>query len=45
LNKLNDNVYVIDFGINSTFNIKNLVDYKGLDFVSPTDVPSPELNF
>jgi len=27
LNKLNDNVYVIDFGISSTLNVKNLVDY------------------
>ena len=31
LNKLNDNVYVINFGINSTLNIKDPVDYKGLD--------------
>ena len=31
LNKLNNNAYVI--GISSTFNIKDLVDYKDLDFL------------
>jgi len=29
LRKLNCHVYIIDFGISSTFNIENLVDYKG----------------
>jgi len=30
------------FGVNSTFNVKNLVDYKGLDFISLVEEPSPE---
>ena len=37
LNKLNDNVYVIDFGIISSLNVKDLLDYKGLDFVLLVD--------
>jgi len=32
LKKLNCNLYVIDFGITSIFNIKDLVYYKGFDF-------------
>ena len=50
LKKLNDNAYVldllIDFGISSTFNVENLVDYKGPDFNSSNtlvDEPFPEL--
>ena len=33
LNKLNDDVYVIDFGISFTLNVKNPMDYKGLNFI------------
>ena len=41
--KLNDDIYVIDFGINSTFNIECLVDYKGLINIIPLiDEPSHE---
>jgi len=40
LNKLNDNIYVIDFGISFTLNIKDLMDYKGLDFILLVDGPS-----
>jgi len=32
LKKLNCNVYIINFDINSIFNIEDLVDYKGFDF-------------
>ena len=40
MNKLNDNVYVIDFGISSILNVKDLVDYKSLDFILLIDKPS-----
>ena len=47
LNKLNNNSYVIDLAdISYIFNVKNLVDYKGLDFNpnnSLVDKPSSEL--
>jgi len=42
LNKLNDNTYVIDFGISSTLNVKNLEDYKGLDFILLVNEPPYE---
>ena len=42
LNKLNNSAYIIDIGINPTFNIKNLVDYKGLNFILLIDESSPE---
>ena len=50
LNKLNDNTYIInlpkDFDINYTFNVENLVNYKGLEF-NPNNLlvnkPSSEL--
>jgi len=41
LNKLNDNVYVINFD-SSTLNVKDLVDYKGVDFILLVDEPFPE---
>ena len=45
LNKLNCNTYVIgllrDYGISCTFNINDLVDYKGFEF-SPLVKPSPK---
>ena len=40
LKKLNDNTYIIDlsqgFCISSTFNIEDLVDYKGSDLILTT---------
>ena len=33
LNKLDENIYIVDFGISSIFNIKVLVDYKALHFI------------
>ena len=45
LNKLNNNAYVIDFGVNSTFNVEDLVDYKGLDFILLVEESSLELIF
>ena len=42
LKKLNDNVYVTDFGISPTLNVKNLMDYKGLDFILLVDEHSLE---
>ena len=45
LKKLNDNAYIINlpknFDISSTLNVKNLVNYKGLDFILLVDDPSP----
>jgi len=45
LNKLNENTYVVYFDISSTFNVKNLVDYRALYFILLIDEPSPELIF
>jgi len=46
LMKLNDNIHgiylYIHFGINSTFNIDCLMDYKGLDVIQLVDEPSTE---
>jgi len=42
LNKLNDNAYVIAVSISSTFNAKDLVDYKGLDVILLINELSPE---
>jgi len=39
LKKLNDNVYVIDLSISSTFSIEDLVDYNGLDLIPLVDEP------
>ena len=42
LKKLNHNAYIIDlsqdFSVNSTFNIGDLVDYKGHDFNSSKSI-------
>ena len=46
LKKLNCSIYVIDFGINSIFNIEDLVVYKGFDLNLSNfyiDEPSHEL--
>ena len=45
LNKLNDNIYVIDFGISSTLNVNDLMDCKGLDFILLFGEPSLEHTF
>ena len=45
LNKLNNDVYVIDFGINSTLNVEDLMYYKGIDFILLVEEPSLELIF
>ena len=46
LNKLNSNVYVINFGNSSTLNVKDLVDYKSLDFILLVDkLPEPIFEF
>ena len=42
LDELNDNAYVIDFTINSIFNVEDLVDYNDVDFILLVDELSLE---